>query len=204
MTLVANALANIVIGGPTLRTAGVPVLSPFNAIAVACQFYVINNAAGYSKGTGGTVQVRLCADGGGCPGVTLTVGMIIANPAFPNPSSGKGYFPLAWFTSPVQLVKGDMYWLVFENIDRETEENYQSLDLLIGPPGQFKPAPMWKDGNGPWQSAAVGAPPMAGVFTLSPVVLYTLNGPIGHAGCEVENGQIIGAYQYGFPKELPL
>lgn len=209
MTLISTGLANIIIGGATHRRAALPIIAEATSSAAGFRAYMIDNdPPGYSGGNGGSIDVALCIAENGVPGEAIGIGLRVPDAQFPSPSSGRGGFHLWRFYGDCHLIEGEIYFVVFGNADPQPEVNYQSLDLLIGPLNQIGASGvLWSDKGGPWELAAVdvNGKLTPGVFTTSPHLLTRVNGTSqGRAGCEVEGGKIIGAYQYGWPAGMEL
>jgi hypothetical protein len=90
-------------------------------------FYLIVNASksGYNAGTGGTVLIRLETDDGSS--AHNPSGVVLGSATIPNPSAS---FPEVALSPAPQLTAGNLYHLVFTNIDPNPTANYVSLDDL--------------------------------------------------------------------------
>jgi hypothetical protein len=83
--------------------------------------------AGYQLGTGGTIQIQIQTDDGSTnhhPSGTALATMVYANPV----NETVGGFPRLTFPTPPQLSAGQLYHVVFTNIDANPAANWVSLD----------------------------------------------------------------------------
>ncbi len=106
-------------------------------------FYLIVNASksGYNAGTGGTLLIQLETDDGSS--AHNPSGVVLGSATIPNPSAN---FPEVALSSAPQLTAGNLYHLVFTNIDPNPTANYVSVDELY----MYKPlSPMQPTWNSP-------------------------------------------------------
>ena len=83
--------------------------------------------SGYSAGDGGTIRASIQTDSGGLPSGTA-LGSLSFSPG--NPSGNWETWPERTFPTPVPLVKGTLYHIVFENTSAAQTSNYISLNDL--------------------------------------------------------------------------
>ena len=81
----------------------------------------------YSGGNGGTIRISIQTDNGGVPS-----GIILASTTFSpgNPSGNWEVWPLETFPTPATLTAGQMYEIVFDNVDPAPNTNWISLNAL--------------------------------------------------------------------------
>lgn len=190
----ATSLSNSVIGGPNRQMNGIRFKAAHNSPLAAFRCYVIDNAPGYSMGNGGVLRASLYRDGtqGYSLGTLLSNGFKVPDTEFPDPSSGKGRFPLVCFNQEFQLKKDSWYWIVIDNVDPDPEHNYFSMDYLVNdnilnqvPDMQIYLAAI----NTHWHLVTKLIP--------SPIVLHYANSlwqGLGYIDAKLESGAA-----YGFP-----
>jgi hypothetical protein len=125
----ADALGNTVIGGPDRTALTFRFRATWTGSVVAVRCYVIKNVngrTGYSEGDGGTMRVAMQADSGRKPHVP--VGPRLATATF-RPAD-RGFFPLVRFATPVHVVAGRLYHVVFSNVAPDPAHNYVSINAL--------------------------------------------------------------------------
>ena len=90
-------------------------------------FYLIVNASksGYNAGTGGTLSIQLETDDGSS--AHNPSGVVLGSATIPQPSVT---FPVVTLSSAPQVVAGNLYHVVFTNIDPNPTCNYVSVDEL--------------------------------------------------------------------------
>jgi hypothetical protein len=125
----ADALGNTVIGGPSRTSLAFRFRATWTGSVVAVRCYVIKNVngrRGYSNGDGGVMRVSLQSDSGRAPHVPTgrPLGSMTFRPA------RRGVFPLLRFDRPAQIVAGRLYHVVFNNVGRDPERNYVSINAL--------------------------------------------------------------------------
>ncbi len=92
--------------------------------------YLIVDKAGYAAGTGGKLQVTFQTDDGTSahhPSGNVLAAYILNNPLTATPSR---YFPTFTFANPPELVEGQLYHIVFRNVDANPAANFVSVDAL--------------------------------------------------------------------------
>ncbi len=203
MTIVATGLSNEVIGGKYLIKGGIRFRAKYSSPLAAIRCYDIDHAPGYSGGTGGTALAQLFTEsmnpGPPTPGtIELARAVKSPDPQFPDPSSGKGRFPLLCFTPQWTMKQDGWYWIVFSDATASPATDYFSMDYLTGPPNQVADAAIYIYADGQWKSVPYLIP--------SPIVFHYANGlwqGLGWIGANA--GGVAGALEcgaaYGFPKE---
>jgi hypothetical protein len=121
----ADALGNTVVGGSG------PVQGDYRLRATHTgqlrdvrTFFIC--APGYGAGTGGSYRVDLETDDGSTN--HFPTGAVIATTTELNP---KGVFVTETFASPATITQGQLYHVVYTNIDPSPAVNYCSLDMLF-------------------------------------------------------------------------
>lgn len=130
MGIGSDSLANTQVGGTSCGCPNLASSYRFRAGQSAALNSVriyITDGAGYAGGNGGTVRVSVQADASGVPSGT---DLAAATFASGNPVS-IGYLPLVTFPSPTTLTAGQVYHVVFRNIDPAPTVNYVSIDSLF-------------------------------------------------------------------------
>ncbi|MGA2082214.1 MAG: hypothetical protein ABSH53_16615 [Holophaga sp.] len=156
----ADALANTVLGGPSLNAASYRFqaqhAAPLKGIRVFFIWSLVKS--GYQAGQGGTVQVDLEADDG--TAAHLPTGVSLASVTYGNILAQNENYPELTFPSPASLKGGGIYHLVFTNIDPTPATNYISLDCLYTDAQTAPMQPSFSDatlaalvrsGSGPWK-----------------------------------------------------
>ena len=128
--LSADALANTVLGGPSLNSVSYRFQARHASALQSIQVFFIWSLvkAGYQAGQGGTVQVDLKADDGSA--AHLPTGPSLATVSYGNILSQNNNYPQLQFPYPASLTGGALYHLVFTNVDPSPTANYISLDSL--------------------------------------------------------------------------
>jgi len=204
MTIIATGLSNEVIGGKYNVKGGIRFRARYSSPLASVRCYDIDHAAGYSGGTGGSIAAQLFKEGvpPGVPSIpALASGVKVPDAQFPDPSSGKGRFPLICFTPQPVLVAGAEYWIVFSDADPNPTVNYYSLDYLTGPPNQDPDIEIYIFADGAWKLVPYLIP--------SPLQFTCANGLLwGHGWIGANAGGVAGALesgvQYGFAPETLL
>ena len=158
--LSADALANTVLGGPSMNTVSYRFqarhASPLTSIRVFFIWSLLRS--GYQAGQGGTIQVDLKADDG--TAAHLPTGPVLATLSYGNIIAQNNNYPELVFPQPAALAGGGIYHLVFSNVDPTPVANYISLDALYtdaqtAPTQPSLSDPAWaqlvRSGNGPWK-----------------------------------------------------
>lgn len=144
-TFTISSLANIVVGVPKAHTyiASFRFRSLLEGELASARVYW-PTGSGYSKGTGGRIRVRVLPDDGSednLPDLTASpLAQFIHTPNL-TPAEQKSILddmPFATSTSP--LVKGQLYHVVFDNLDPEPAANYISVDTQSVPTEVGRPA----------------------------------------------------------------
>lgn len=105
------------------------------SIASVLQYLIWSTAkSGYNAGTGGSAfRVELRADDGSSS--HLPSSQVLASTTYANPMQGS-HFPVIQFDSPAQVQKGQIYHIVYTNLDSDPASNWCSVDNLIGAYGK--------------------------------------------------------------------
>lgn len=122
--------------------------------------YIIPDKSGYAGGSGGTIQVSINTDDGSDAhnpsGTTLATYYINGAASLPSPQR---YFYVMKFVNPPTLNAGQLYHMVFQNIDGEPQTNFISVDALYESSYQSSAsaelsdpsaAVLLADSGGPW------------------------------------------------------
>src|SRR4051812_1714600 len=92
--------------------------------------YLIVDHAGYAAGTGGKLQVTFQTDDGTSshnPSGTVLATYVLTNPLAGLPSKA---FPTFTFNTPPNLIAGQLYHIVFRNVDSNPSANFVSVDAM--------------------------------------------------------------------------
>lgn len=134
MSIGGDTPANTQIGGVNAGGYNTKLSGRFRAgtssTLTSVRIYIIANGnTGYSRGTGGTIDVTLQTDDGttnhGPSGIVLARTTFASG----NPSA-IGLLPRITFPSPASVVAGQLYHVVFRNIDPSPSLNYISINGL--------------------------------------------------------------------------
>ena len=124
----SDGLANTVVGG----TAGNIVSYRFRAGHTGSlqqiHVYLMQGHAGYSSGTGGQLRITVNTDDGTDahnPSGTVLATYLVSAPASVTPSI---YFPIFVFAAPPSLIEGQLYHIVFTDVDASPTTNYLSVN----------------------------------------------------------------------------
>jgi hypothetical protein len=124
----SDGLANTVVGG----TAGNIVSYRFRAGHTGSlqeiHVYLMQGHAGYSSGTGGQLRITVNTDDGTDahnPSGTVLSTYLVNAPASVTPSI---YFPIFVFAAPPSLIEGQLYHIVFTDVDASPTTNYLSVN----------------------------------------------------------------------------
>ena len=126
----SDGLANTVVGGPWGNIVSYRFRAGQTGLLQQIHVYLIQNHLGYSAGTGGKLQVTVNADDGTPahnPSSTVLASYLLSNPLAATPSIN---FPIFVFSAPPMLVQGQLYHIVFKNVDASPTVNYLSVDAL--------------------------------------------------------------------------
>jgi hypothetical protein len=124
----ADALANTTVG-PWGNTVSYRFRALHSGRLVSLRVYLLPDKTGYAAGTGGHIQVSVNLDDGTAahnPSTVQLSSYLIANPL----TLPDRYFPLLQFSSPPNLSSGQLYHVVFTNVDANPTVNYLSVDAL--------------------------------------------------------------------------
>lgn len=88
----------------------------------------LGGAETYSGGDGGTITATIQTDDHGKPSGTILSSLTFV-PG--NPAGNWETWPLLTFPSPATLTAGQLYYVVFENIDPAPDSNWISLNVLF-------------------------------------------------------------------------
>jgi hypothetical protein len=200
---VAVSLNNIEVGGQWSNAVSIRFQAKSSApLAGARVYWIIANPAGdsgYASGTGGRYVYTLRADSNGQPGAVLATASMVRNELT---EDKRGNFPLICFP-PANLVAGNYYDIVVQNVDADSSVNWASLDFLWNPSAENQTPDVQI-----WVSAQGGAYGMGdgGTFIGTPVALFYSDGTIqGHGDIAVGSsypGGLECGSEYGFPAVL--
>lgn len=126
----ADSLANTVVG-PHGNRVSYRFRARHTGDLQSIRVYFIPDATGYSGGTAGKLDVSVHADSGTSAHIPATrlANYVIANPLdLPRPGR---IFRHITFLTPPRLVAGDLYHIVFTNVDASPTVNYLSVDALF-------------------------------------------------------------------------
>ena len=126
----ANSLGNTTLG-PNGNMVSYRFRAKNSGVLLQSRIYLIPDHAGYAAGTGGTIRVTLNTDDGTAahnPGTTVLASYVISNVL--SLASPARYFYIMKFASPPTLTAGQLYHMVFKNVDASPTTNYLSVDDL--------------------------------------------------------------------------
>jgi hypothetical protein len=126
----SDGLANTVVGGPWNNVVSYRFRAGHSGLLQQIHVYLIPNHTGYSAGTGGKLQVTVNADDATPahnPSSTVLASYLLNNPLAATPSIN---FPIFVFSAPPMLSQGQLYHIVFTNVDANPAINYVSVDAL--------------------------------------------------------------------------
>ena len=133
----ADNLANTVVGGEYHAVVSYRMRANHTGALQSINVYFIPDRPGYAAGNGGTIQVSINTDDGTPahnPSSKVLTSYVIKNYGDLAPSR---YFPQITFPSPANLVAGQLFHIVFTNIDAKPATNFMSVD------GLYQPNPPW-------------------------------------------------------------
>jgi Putative Ig domain len=126
----ADSLANCVVG-PYGDVIAYRFVADHSGSMSQVRFYIISNKAGYAGGDAGALQVNIESDDGTSAHNPSGTVLATATLYHPVPANGAaGYFPLITFPTPANLTAGDIYHVVFTNVDANPSVNFSSVDEL--------------------------------------------------------------------------
>jgi len=139
------------------------------------RLYLITDHPGYSAGTAGKLKIDMVTDDGTAahnPGSTVLATYVLDSPLTATPSPA---FPLITFSTPPSLVSGQLYHIVFSNVDDNPTENFLSVDALFIDVATAPVQPAISDmyaavllrdaGNGTWATRAGQTPIMEVIYS---------------------------------------
>jgi hypothetical protein len=180
----ADNLNNSPIGGPQNQQTAYRFRATQTSALNSIRIYIVDNThPGYGGGTGGTMRITVQTDDGTANHAPSSTILATTDVVHPVDGAGNVYA----FAAPAQLVAGQLYHIVFRNIDPSPTVNFVSVDGLF----VYADLPVWqpafpntdwanlvKLGGGSW-SADRGA----GQGTITPIMaLNYANGVVGGVG----------------------
>ncbi len=158
----ADALANTTVGqwGNPGNVVSYRFRAHHTGAVQSLHVYLIVDKPGYASGTGGTIQITFQTDDGTAahnPSGKILATYVLTSPLTSLPSR---YFPTFNFSTPPSLNQGQLYHIVFKNIDANPTANYLSVDALYlqNPYTPAQPtisdidaAELLSSGGGSWQ-----------------------------------------------------
>lgn len=141
-SIAADSKANLQIGGLDGRRVAHRFRAGTSGPLVAIRF-AQRGGAGYSAGNGGTVRISIRPDAGGVPSETVLASV---DRAFGNPGGDWSTYYDTAFPSPPTLTAGQLYHVVFENVDA-VGVNYISINELFVFNATVPRQPLFADGN---------------------------------------------------------
>jgi hypothetical protein len=126
----SDGLANTTVG-PHGNTVSYRIRAKHSGVVQQALIYLIPDRAGYAAGTGGIIHVTLNTDDGTPlhhPASTVLASYVISNVL--SLSSPARYFYVLKFASPPTLAAGQIYHMVFTNVDASPATNFLSVDTL--------------------------------------------------------------------------
>ena len=158
-SLGADSLGNTTLG-PNGNMVSYRFRAKHSGVLQQSLVYLIPDHAGYASGTGGTILVTVNTDDGTAahnPGTSVLASYLITNVlSLPSPAR---YFYVMKFASPPTLAAGELYHIVFKNVDPSPTTNFLSVDDLCEKvpttPGQptvsdIDSAVLLSQNGGPW------------------------------------------------------
>ncbi len=156
----ADGLCNTTIGGPFTHKVSYRFRAMHTGAIERAMIYLIPDKIGYAGGTGGTIQVTIRTDDGSAAhnpsNTTLATYYISGAASLPSPER---YFYVIKFATPPTLTAGNLYHMVFQNVDKVSLLNFISVDSLYQssvessvPPAPSDPeaAVLMSVEGGPW------------------------------------------------------
>jgi hypothetical protein len=126
-------LGNQVIGWNSVvdtcnRKASIRVRALYSStlVSIRPKFIWSDVKGGYGLGTGGDIVIQIQTDDGSSN--HLPSGTVLASLEYDQPITIGNYFPLLTFSNPANLTAGQLYHIVFSNVDADPSANYVSLD----------------------------------------------------------------------------
>jgi hypothetical protein len=163
----SDGLCNTTIG-PWQHKVSYRFRATHSGVLRQAMIYLIPDRSGYAGGTGGTIQVSINTDDGSAahhPSGTSLATYYISNAAsLPSPQR---YFYVMKFSNPPTLNAGQVYHMIFQNVDGNPNSNFISVDTLYEsstqssiPPAPSDPyaAVLMTEVGGPWTPRVGFAP----------------------------------------------
>jgi hypothetical protein len=135
----ADDLNNSVVGGPDGRKVSYRFRATESSGLQSIRVYLVTGS-GYSGGTNGSLVITVQTDDGSS--AHRPSGVVLASTTYvPGSTVANSGLPLISFSSPAQLVAGQLYHVVFTNGDASPTSNYISVDGLFtfGDPSPWQP-----------------------------------------------------------------
>lgn len=121
-----DSLNNTQVGGPNNVSTSYRFRAATSSMLNSVRVYIIGPThAGYGAGTGGTWQVTVQADDGTADHAPS--GTVLATTSFQPVDD----FPVISWSSPATLAAGQLYHVVFKNVDPDPTANYASVDGIF-------------------------------------------------------------------------
>ena len=158
----ADSLANTQIGGSLCECSNNASSYRFRATTTSkldtIRIYLIDGS-GYAGGTGGTLSITVQTDDGSA--LHAPSGTVLASTSYKPGNPGPNFPAISW-SSPASLTAGQLYHIVFKNIDAHPTANFVSIDSLFSYGATLSPQqPRFADadwgqlmsttGNGGWE-----------------------------------------------------
>jgi hypothetical protein len=127
----SDELANTVVGGPSGNLVSYRFRAGHSGSLQQIHIYLMPSTAGYAAGTGGKIQITVNADDGTSahnPSDTILASYLLNTPLSATPSIN---FPIFAFPVPPSIVQGQLYHIVFTNVDGSPATNYLSVNALL-------------------------------------------------------------------------
>lgn len=129
MPFVGTSLGNINVGvSNNLSFNNQRVYVPIRATSDeirAIRWYVIKSTAGYAKGDGGDIRIRIVESANGLPTERYVgTGQILLNDMLSHPVFGRDVFSV-----PVPVERGELYFAQFTNVHPDPANNYCAVDV---------------------------------------------------------------------------
>lgn len=182
--IAADNLNNSHIGGPQNQQTAYRFRATETSALKSIRIYVIDSThSGYGGGTGGTMRITVQADDGTANHLPSSTILATTDVVHPTDGAGNVYS----FASPPKLLAGQLYHVVFRNVDPSPTVNFMSVDGLF----VYSERPVWqptfantdwanlvKLGSGSWSEDRG-----AGKGTITPIMaLNYANGVVGGMG----------------------
>ena len=135
----ADDLNNSVVGGPDRRMVSYRFRATTTAGLSSIRVYLVTGS-GYSGGTHGVLEITVQTDDGSS--AHRPSGVVLATTTYtPGSTVANSGLPQISFSSPAQLVDGQLYHVVFRDVDASPTSNYISVDGLFtfGDPSPWQP-----------------------------------------------------------------